>query len=136
MLADLVFINGTFDLLHPGHIQLFQVALGFNLPIYVSITSDKLVSAHKNRLPIFSETHRADLVQAIVPEARVCIHDSEQCLLGTIRNLCNRHVVLHIKGSDYVGKEIVGREYFKHILFLERSEHSSTELYEKSYSAR
>jgi len=103
----IVFTNGCFDVLHPGHIySLMEASLRGDFLI-VGINSDKSVRSLKgaNR-PIISEEDRAQMLAALACVDAVVIFD-EDTPVSLIRLL---RPDIHIKGSDYAGKEIPERE--------------------------
>ena len=64
--ATVVFTNGCFDLLHPGHVHLLQTARSFGDLLIVAINTDASVRAIKDEgRPIYSETERAYMLGAL-----------------------------------------------------------------------
>jgi D-beta-D-heptose 7-phosphate kinase/D-beta-D-heptose 1-phosphate adenosyltransferase len=61
----LVFVNGCFDVLHPGHIQLLEFANQYG-NVFVGLNSDKSVRLLKGKgKPIFKEQYRKEMLLAI-----------------------------------------------------------------------
>jgi len=114
VLADLrrqgqriVFTNGCFDLLHPGHIYMLSQARSLGEVLVVGINSDASVKRLKGvRRPILSETERVLLLSALEVVDYVTIF-SEDTPLEIIRLL--RPQVL-VKGGDWSAEAVVGRE--------------------------
>jgi D-beta-D-heptose 7-phosphate kinase / D-beta-D-heptose 1-phosphate adenosyltransferase len=114
VLADLrrqgqriVFTNGCFDLLHPGHIYTLSQAKSLGEVLVVGINSDASVRRLKGaRRPILSETERVLLLSALEVVDYVIIF-SEDTPLEIIRLL--RPQVL-VKGGDWSAEAVVGRE--------------------------
>ncbi|HEX4998665.1 MAG TPA: D-glycero-beta-D-manno-heptose 1-phosphate adenylyltransferase [Terriglobia bacterium] len=102
----LVFTNGCFDLLHPGHIALLRQARALGDALAVAINSDASVRRLKgaNR-PILSENERAEILAALEMVDFVCVFD-EDTPLETILKI--RPDVL-VKGADWGPHDIVGR---------------------------
>jgi D-beta-D-heptose 7-phosphate kinase/D-beta-D-heptose 1-phosphate adenosyltransferase len=120
-----VIVNGTFDILHLGHINLLQNAKSYpNAYVLVLIDSDKRVKQLKgtNR-PVHSEYERASMLFALKAVDRVEIFDTDEELIEFIKNF-NPDVM--VKGSDYQGKPIIGEEYCKEIKFYDRLDKYST----------
>jgi D-beta-D-heptose 7-phosphate kinase/D-beta-D-heptose 1-phosphate adenosyltransferase len=120
-----VIVNGTFDILHLGHINLLQNAKSYpNAYVLVLIDSDKRVKQLKgaNR-PVHSEYERASMLFALKAVDRVEIFDTDKELIEFIKNF-NPDVM--VKGSDYRGKPIIGEEYCKEIKFYDRLDKYST----------
>lgn len=120
-----VIVNGSFDVLHLGHLRLLEYARSFpNSYVYVLIDSDRRIQELKgtNR-PVHTEHERASFLFALKAVDRVDIFDSDQELKDYIRNY-NTDVM--VKGSDYIGKPVIGSEYCKEIKFYDRLGNYST----------
>lgn len=120
-----IVVNGTFDILHIGHIRLLEYAKSFPESfVYVLIDSDNRVKKLKgpNR-PINNEYERSSLLAALRSVNRVDIFDSDLELENYVKNY---EPDIMIKGSDYKGKTIIGSEYCKKIIFYDRLEKYST----------
>jgi rfaE bifunctional protein nucleotidyltransferase chain/domain len=136
-----VWINGTFDVLHLGHLILISEA--FNLgSLKIGIDSDKRIRDIKNKFrPINSEHERKEMLLALRGVDSVDIFNSEEELADLIKSYSPDYFVI---GSDYKDKKIVGSEFAKEIVFIERIRgYSSTEkimktwkLYEEDSNSR
>jgi len=103
----IVFTNGCFDLLHPGHISTLIQAKSLGEVLVVGINSDASVKRLKGaRRPILSETERVFLLSALEMVDYVTIFN-EDTPLELIRLL--RPQVL-VKGGDWSPEAVVGRE--------------------------
>ena len=120
-----IVINGTFDILHLGHIRLLNYARSIvNSYVYVLIDSDRRVRELKGEhRPVNSEYERASLLHALRSVDRVDIFDTDDELREYIRRF---QPDLMIKGSDYQGQPIIGQEYCREIEFFNRLERYST----------
>lgn len=120
-----VIVNGTFDLLHLGHIRLLEYARSFpNSFVYVLIDSDRRVKELKGSTrPIHTEYERASFLFALKSVDRVDVFDSDVELTDLIKNY---DPDIMVKGSDYKDKPIIGSEYCKEIKFYDRLEQYST----------
>lgn len=102
-----VFTNGCFDLLHPGHVALLERARAEGDRLVVGLNSDASVRAIKGpRRPVLPEDERAETLLALEAVDRVVIYD-EPTPLELIQAL--RPDVL-VKGADWAQDAIVGRE--------------------------
>ena len=102
-----IFVNGCFDVLHPGHIQLFQYAKSLGDYLIVAIDSDEKVSQMKGKdRPIFCQEDRVKTLEAIRYIDVVHIFNSKEELEDLIKTI-NPDIM--IVGSDWKGKEVVGR---------------------------
>jgi len=102
-----VFTNGCFDLLHPGHIRGFELARQMGDGLIVGLNSDSSVRQLKgpNR-PVIPERERAEILAALEAVDAVVIFDEL-----TPREVISRLVPdVLVKGGDWPGDQIVGRE--------------------------
>jgi rfaE bifunctional protein nucleotidyltransferase chain/domain len=101
----LVFTNGVFDLLHPGHVDLLLGARGRGDALVVGLNTDASVRRLKGPdRPIRTTEDRAYILAALAMVDAVVSFD-EETPLGLIRHL--RPDVL-VKGGDYTEASIVG----------------------------
>lgn len=121
----IIFVNGCFDVLHPGHIQLFEYAKSLGDYLIVAIDSDEKVAQMKGKeRPIFSQEDRSKVLQAIRHIDVVHIFNSKEELEDLIKTI-NPDIM--IVGSDWKGKEVVGEQYAKAVRFFDRvGEYSTT----------
>jgi rfaE bifunctional protein nucleotidyltransferase chain/domain len=104
----LVFTNGVFDLLHPGHIEYLEAARALGDQLLVAVNSDLSARglAKGAGRPVASEHARARVVAALAAVDRVVLFDAATPL-ELIRAL--RPDVL-VKGGDYTREAIVGAD--------------------------
>lgn len=101
-----VFTNGCFDLLHPGHVALLDHAARAGDVLIVALNSDRSVRRLKgDGRPVFDQRERSELVAALESVDLVCVFD-EDTPLETILKI--RPDVL-VKGADWKDKGIVGQ---------------------------
>ena len=102
-----VFTNGCFDLLHPGHIRYLAEARRLGDALVVAINSDRSVRALKGpSRPILPESERAEVMAALRCVDLVTIFDDL-----TPRDLLARMLPqVLVKGADWGPTNIVGRE--------------------------
>jgi len=111
-----VFVNGTFDILHLGHLALIAYARSLGNSVLVGIDSDDRVRALKGESrPIKGEYERACILSALKDVDEVCIFNTDEELIELIKE-CD----IMVKGSDWKGKPIVGEQDCKRIEFFER----------------
>jgi len=103
----IVFTNGVFDLLHPGHVRYLQAARREGDLLIVAINSDRSVRANKGpERPITPERERAEIVAALACVEATVIFD-EETPAEIIRKI--QPDVL-VKGADWAADAIVGRD--------------------------
>lgn len=118
-----IFVNGTFDILHPGHVQLLNYARSLGDSLIVAIDSDRRVQELKGASrPINSEDDRKFMLENLRSVDTVWFFDSDQ----ELEDICRLYNPVMVKGSDYRGRHIVGQQYCKEIVFYDRIEPYST----------
>jgi D-glycero-beta-D-manno-heptose 1-phosphate adenylyltransferase len=102
-----VFTNGCFDLLHPGHIRGLEEARALGDLLIVAINSDRSVRQLKGPgRPVIPEQERAEILAALECVDAVIIFDE-----FTPREVIARLLpAVLVKGADWPGNQIVGRE--------------------------
>ncbi len=102
-----VFTNGCFDLLHPGHIWTLEQARGLGDVLIVGLNSDRGVRELKGEgRPVLPERERAEILAALECVDAVVIFDEP-----TPREVIARLLPdILVKGGDWAGDKIVGRE--------------------------
>ncbi len=105
-----VFTNGCFDLLHPGHVRLLAEARAHGDVLVVGINSDASVKRLKGEgRPILSESDRAQVLGGLDAVDFVVVFDEDtpQALIEEIRPQ------VLVKGGDYVEGTVVGAPFVK-----------------------
>lgn len=109
-MEKVVFTNGCFDLIHPGHLDLFKRARKFGTKLIVGINSDSSVEAIKGKpRPYIKEQDRKYILENLRDVDEVLIFD-ELTPEKLIRRL--KPDVL-VKGGDWPVEEVVGAEFVK-----------------------
>lgn len=119
-----VWINGSFDVIHLGHIKLFQVGKSqIQFPhtstnVRVGIDSDERVSRMKgaNR-PINSLSNRIDFLKSIRFVDEVVSFGSDDELRASIREY-SPHIMCI--GAEYRNRTIIGEEFVPRIIYVEK----------------
>jgi D-beta-D-heptose 7-phosphate kinase/D-beta-D-heptose 1-phosphate adenosyltransferase len=105
--AHIVFTNGVFDLIHPGHVRYLTAARALGDVLVVAVNSDRSVRANKGpSRPVTPEQERAEILAALEAVDAVVIFDDETPA-AIIRAL--QPDVL-VKGADWGADAIVGRD--------------------------
>jgi rfaE bifunctional protein nucleotidyltransferase chain/domain len=103
----IVFTNGVFDLLHPGHVRYLQKARTLGDVLIVGINSDRSARSNKGPgRPITPEAERAEIIAALESVDAVVVFDED-----TPHEIVTalRPDVL-VKGADWAADAIVGRD--------------------------
>lgn len=124
-----VFVNGTFDLLHRGHLEMLKYASSLGDELMVCIDSDSRVKELKgNDRPVNNQEDRKFMIDSLKYVTRCWIFSDEE-ELEKIIELYSPDIM--VKGSDYKDKHIVGAQYCKEIKFYEHTGHSTTRLIQR-----
>ena len=119
----IVFTNGCFDLLHIGHVSLFQKAKTLGDVLIVAINSDKSLAGLKGpKRPLVPQTDRTKLLAALSCIDYVVVF-GEQTPYELLSKL--KPDIL-VKGGDYKIQDIVGREFVKKVYSYPLVEGKST----------
>ena len=130
-----IFVNGTFDVLHPGHLDLLNYAKSLGDFLLVAIDSDDRVASKKGAdRPFNPQYHRQKLLENLKAVDEVVVFDSDQELTQTVKTLRPDIMVV---GSDYQDKTVIGSEYAKQLRFYTRTTpFSSTQVLENFITRR
>jgi len=106
----IVFTNGCFDILHPGHARYLSSARELGDYLIVALNSDSSVQTIKgSKRPIFPEKMRAELLAALECVNCVVIFDEDNPL-RVIKYLLP-HIL--VKGGDWQEDQIIGADVVK-----------------------
>jgi D-beta-D-heptose 7-phosphate kinase/D-beta-D-heptose 1-phosphate adenosyltransferase len=102
-----VFTNGCFDLLHPGHVRCLTEARALGDLLVVAVNSDRSVQGNKGpERPLVPQQDRAEVLAALSSVDYVTIFDET-----TPRELISRVLpTILVKGADWALDEVAGRE--------------------------
>ena len=103
----LVFTNGVFDLLHPGHVRYLGEARALGDALVVAVNSDRSVRAIKGpSRPINPEADRAEVLSALSSVDAVVVFDEDdpRAIIAEIQP------DVLVKGADWAADRIVGRD--------------------------
>jgi len=125
----IVWCNGTFDILHPGHIELFKVGKSLGDKLIVATDTDEKIRQDKGASkPINNLCDRISMLQAIKYIDEVFYFNDRKELEGLIE-LYSPDILL--LGDDWKGGDIVGIQYAKEVRFLPRLNYSTTHIIDK-----
>ena len=102
----IVFTNGCFDLLHPGHIRLLEESRSLGDLLIVGINTDESVRGNKgaNR-PLIPQQERAEVLASLEPVDYVVTFDEptpQELIASIVPNVL-------VKGADWGPNAVVGR---------------------------
>ena len=122
-----VFVNGTFDVLHRGHLELLNYAKSLGEFLYVGIDTDERIKELKGPTrPIINQDDRSFFLRILKPVNQVELFSTDEELENLIKGF-NPDIM--VVGSDYKNKRVIGSEYAKQLLFFDRIDgYSSTKV--------
>jgi len=117
-----VIVNGTFDIIHPGHLAMLNYAKSLGDFLIVAIDTDNRVQQLKgSNRPINNQYDRKLLLENLKAVDEVRIFETPEELIAIVKE-CN----IMVKGSDYRGKSVIGETYCQKVVYYDRTEHSTT----------
>ena len=119
-----VFVNGTFDLLHPGHISLLNYAKSLGNYVIVGIDTDDRVREKKGPTrPIYNQEDRGLMLIALEAVDEVTYFDSDESLEALVKSIKPDIMVV---GSDWKDKSVIGSYWSSELKFYDRIEKYAT----------
>lgn len=104
----IVFTNGVFDLLHPGHVEYLAEARDMGTELVVALNTDNSVKRIKGELrPIMKLEHRAEILAALEAVSVVTWFDEDL----PVDLICRVRPDVLVKGGDWKIDQIAGREF-------------------------
>jgi D-beta-D-heptose 7-phosphate kinase/D-beta-D-heptose 1-phosphate adenosyltransferase len=103
----IVFTNGCFDLLHPGHVRYLAAARSHGDALIVAVNSDRSVHAIKGPTrPVNTDRDRAEVLAALAAVDAVVIFDEDDphAIVAALQP------DVLVKGADWAADRIVGRD--------------------------
>ena len=124
-----VWVNGCFDVLHRGHIELLQYAKSCGDKLIVGIDEDARVKAAKGvSRPFNTFNDRKFVLESLSAVDSVVGFGSDQELEDWIKKI-NPHCM--IVGSDWKGKKVIGGKHANRIIYFDRiGDYSTTKILE------
>lgn len=112
---NIVWLNGSYDVLHMEHIKLFQRARQMGLPVIVGIESDERISLLKGDcFPINDLHNRVEFLKAIKYIDGVIAFSTDDELRSIIKENSPKYML--VDGRDE-GTEVIGGEFIKQIIY-------------------
>lgn len=129
-----IFVNGSFDLLHTGHLGLLWYAKALGDHLLVAIDSDERIRKAKGEDRPFNPLHiRKSIMQNLKMVDSVAVFNTDQELIDIIREF---EPDIMVKGSDWKNGHIIGGEFCKEICYYERANEESTTSLIENFIAR
>jgi rfaE bifunctional protein nucleotidyltransferase chain/domain len=128
--AGNVFVNGTFDVLHPGHMALLNYESSLGSKLFVAIDNDERVKELKGDDRPVNDAHtRRIMLESTKWVDEVIIFSSDIELDLIVRQIRPKHMVV---GGDYKDKQVIGSRWAKNLHFFDRIDgYSSTKIIQR-----
>jgi D-beta-D-heptose 7-phosphate kinase/D-beta-D-heptose 1-phosphate adenosyltransferase len=120
-----VMVNGTFDILHRGHLQMLQYAKSLGHHLLVAIDTDRRVKELKGpSRPINNQDDRRYMLESLRCVDTVYFFDSREELISIMEEY---KPDVYVKGSDWKqDKGSTAEQYCKQVIYYDRVEPYST----------
>lgn len=125
-----IWVNGCFDVLHRGHIELFKYAKSLGDYLIVGLDSDERIREAKGNARPFNTL-----------QDRICMLDSIKYIDSVVSFSSDRELELCVDyyrpkimvvGSDWQGKKVIGQEFADEVKYFGRvGDYSTTKILEK-----
>lgn len=120
-----IFVNGTFDMLHPGHRALLNFAATLGDRLIVAIDSDERVLQRKGRRPVFNEWERQNAIRDMTIVDGVLWFDDDDMLTFILKGLKPDILVC---GIEYKDKPIIGIEHVGRVEYWQSVGETTTDI--------
>jgi rfaE bifunctional protein nucleotidyltransferase chain/domain len=119
-----IIVNGTFDILHRGHIMMLEYARSLGDELLVCIDTDRRIKELKGPTrPINNEADRMFMLESLRCVTSVSVFDDVDDLIDQIKQY---KPDIMVKGSDYQGRSVVGETFVPQVIYYDRIEQYST----------
>ena len=119
-----VIVNGTFDIIHRGHLELLDYAKSCGGHLLVVIDTDSRVKQLKGYdRPVTNQYDRKFHLEMLKPVDEVRLFNSKEELLSIIEDY---KPDIMVKGSDYKGRSVIGETLVPEVIYFERIGEYST----------
>lgn len=113
-----IFVNGTFDLLHRGHLELLNYAKNLGDYLCVGIDTDDRVKEKKgDTRPIHNQEERKIFLENLKAVDEVKLFSSDKELENLVKSFKPDIMVV---GSDWKDKSVIGSYYASKLIFFDR----------------
>jgi rfaE bifunctional protein nucleotidyltransferase chain/domain len=127
------FVNGCFDILHVGHIEMLRYAKSLCDHLVVAIDTDDRVKQSKGPTrPFNTQNDRQHMLMALKAVDEVVIFSTDEELVSLVKHYKPDTMVV---GSDWENKRVIGSEHAKELKFYRKIDgYSTTKILERSSS--
>tara|TARA_R100001163_G_C5025400_1_gene167082 strand:+ start:116 stop:502 length:387 start_codon:yes stop_codon:yes gene_type:complete len=127
---SVVWVNGCFDILHVGHIELFKYASSLGNKLVVGVDTDDRVKTSKGKdRPFNTLKDRVIMLKSIRHVDKVVSFNTDQGLRDEITKSGANIIVV---GKEYESKGVIGSDLVEQVAFFDRlGDYSTTKILEK-----
>jgi glycerol-3-phosphate cytidylyltransferase len=126
-----VWVNGSFDVLHIGHIDLFRYAKSLGEELIVSIDSDRRIKESKgNKRPVNNSTDRKEFLESICYVDKVLIFDSYAEMK---KQIVDNKIDIIVVSDDCKPDQIIGSDLTDVVVYKKRKAKSTTSILKTYY---
>ena len=125
------FVNGCFDILHVGHIRMFEFAKSLCDYLVVAIDSDDRIRSNKGpKRPFNCVEDRKIMLTSLRYIDEVKSFSTDEELTSLVKSVAPDIMVV---GDDYINKRVIGSEHAKELKFYRKIDgYSTTKILESS----
>jgi D-beta-D-heptose 7-phosphate kinase/D-beta-D-heptose 1-phosphate adenosyltransferase len=126
----LIWVNGTFDVMHVGHVRLLEFAKSLGDFLIVGLDTDDRIKELKGQdRPVNSLTSRIEFMRSIKWVDEVVNFDSDAVLSALVKSV--RPAVM-VVGEEYQNKKVIGSEWANEVIYFNRvGDYSTTKIINK-----
>ena len=124
MFTKKIWTNGCYDILHIGHIALFEYAKSLGDQLIVGIDSDKRVKQLKGEdRPFNCENDRKKMLDSIKYIDKVFIFDNQEQMCNIVKYNCIDAIVV---GDEYKGRHVTASDIVNEVIYFPKIKGYST----------
>jgi D-beta-D-heptose 7-phosphate kinase/D-beta-D-heptose 1-phosphate adenosyltransferase len=125
-----MWVNGTFDVMHVGHVRLLEFAKSLGDFLIVGLDTDDRIKELKGQdRPVNSLASRIEFMRSIKWVDEVVNFDSDAVLSALVKSV--RPAVM-VVGEEYRNKEVIGSEWANEVIYFNRvGDYSTTKIINK-----
>jgi len=125
-----IWTNGCYDILHVGHIALFEYAKSLGDQLIVGIDSDKRVKELKGKdRPFNCETDRKKMLESIKYIDQVFIFETQEEMCDILRY---NSIDIIVIGDEYKHRQVTGSNIVKEVIYFPKiTGYSTTSILDK-----
>jgi len=129
-MAKKIFLTGSFDIIHPGHVQFLKYAREFGDSLTVAIDTDRRIKEKKGPdRPFHNQADRQLVISSFKYVDNTVLFDSDEELIEIVKAL---QPDVWFAGTDWLGKHFPGKEYAGSVKYFDRIKpHSTTRILER-----